>query len=410
MKETGVRSSKMKGLGVAAAVAVLALAGCGSSADSGSAGASGAPAGMQVPNLKALDKLGTPEGELNVLAWPGYVEDGSNDPAVDWVTDFEKSSGCKVNVKTFGTSDEAVQLMRTGQYDTISASGDATLRLIAAGDVEPVNTSLITNYPDIFDSLKMKPWNSVNGVAYGIPHGRGANLLMYRTDLVKPAPDSWGAVFDKAGAQAGKVTAYDSPIYIADAALYLMATKPALGIKDPYALDETQLAAAVDLLKAQKANISEYWSDYLKEVQAFKSGSTTIGTTWQVIANVAKGEKAPVEAVLPKEGATGWSDTWMVGAKSQHKTCAYKFIDHIVSPKVNAQIAEYFGEAPANKKACAETADKNHCTVFHAEDEAYFSKVRYWNTPIATCLDGRTDVKCTDYATWTKAWTEIRNS
>ncbi len=409
MKENGVRTSHKSLTGVVAAVAALALAGCGSTAGGGS-GSSGAPGGMQVPALKALDKLGAPEGEVNVLAWPGYVEDGSNDPKVDWVSDFEKSSGCNVNIKTFGTSDEAVQLMRTGQYDVVSASGDATLRLIAAGDVEPVNTSLITNYPDIFDALKMKPWNSVNGVAYGIPHGRGANLLMYRTDLVKPAPDSWSAVFDQAGAQKGKVTAYDSPIYIADAALYLMATKPELKIKDPYALDETQLAAAVDLLKAQKANVGEYWSDYLKEVQAFKSGTSTVGTTWQVIANVAQGEKAPVEAILPKEGATGWSDTWMVGAKSQHKTCAYKLIDHLVSPKVNAQIAEYFGEAPGNKKACAETVDKNHCTTFHAADESYFSKVHYWTTPITTCLDGRTDVKCTDYATWTKAWTEIRNS
>ncbi len=62
------------------------------------------------------------------------------------------------------------------------------------------------------------------------------------------------------------MTAYDSPIYIADAALYLMNTQPDLGIKDPYALDEDQLAAAVDLLKAQKENVSEYWSDYLKEV------------------------------------------------------------------------------------------------------------------------------------------------
>jgi len=345
-----------------------------------------------------------------VLAWPGYVEDGSNDPKVDWVSDFEKSSGCKVTVKTFGTSDEAVQLMRTGQYDTVSASGDATLRFIAAGDVEPMNTSLITNYPDIFDALKNQPWNSVRNVPYGIPHGRGANLLMYRTDLVKPAPDSWGAVFDKASAQKGKVTAYDSPIYIADAALYLMATKPDLGIKDPYALDSKQLAAAVDLLKKQKDNVSEYWSDYLKEVQAFKNGSSTVGTTWQVIANVAQGEKAPVEVVLPKEGSTGWSDTWMVGAKSKHKTCAYKFIDHIVSPKPNAAVAEYFGEAPANKKACQETADPNHCKVFHAEDEEYFSKVHYWNTPISACLDGRTDVKCTSYSEWTKAWTEIRNS
>jgi putative spermidine/putrescine transport system substrate-binding protein len=405
-----VRTTHTLRLGAAVAAAALALTACGSSTDSGSGSTATAAGGFQVPDLKPLSALGTPEGKVSVLAWPGYVEDGSNDPKVDWVSDFEKETGCQVTVKTFGTSDEAVQLMRTGQYDVVSASGDATLRLIAAGDVEPMNTSLITNYPDIFDSLKNQPWNSVNGQMYGIPHGRGANLLMYNKDVVKPAPDSWSAVFDQAGSQAGKVTAYDSPIYIADAALYLKATKPELGIKDPYALDEKQLAAAVDLLKAQKANISEYWSDYLKEVQAFKSGSSTIGTTWQVIANVAQGEKAPVEAVLPKEGATGWSDTWMVGAKSQHKTCAYKFIDHILSPKVNAQVAEYFGEAPANEKACAETVDKNHCTVYHAADEAYFSKVRYWNTPISACLDGRTDVKCTDYAAWTKAWTEIRNS
>ena len=80
-----------------------------------------------------------------------------------------------------------------------------------------------------------------------------------------------------------------------------------------------------------------------------------------MIANLAQGEKAPVESVLPKEGATGWSDTWMVGAKSEHKTCAYKLIDHLVSPKTNAAIAEYFGEAPANKLACQETTDPNHC-------------------------------------------------
>ncbi len=393
-----------------AAAAGLVLSACGGGADTGGTGSGGGGGGLNPPDLPALEKLGTPEGSINVLAWPGYVEDGSNDPAVDWVTSFEQETGCQVTVKTFGTSDEAVQLMRSGQYDVVSASGDATLRLIAAGDVEPVNTDLITNYPDIFDSLKDQPWNSVDGTMYGVPHGRGANLLMYRTDLVTPAPDSWSVVFDGGSAYQGKVTAYDSPIYIADAAVYLMATQPDLGITDPYALDEKQLAAAVDLLKKQKANVGEYWADYLKEVQAFKEGTTVVGTTWQVIANVAKAEGAPVEVVLPKEGSTGWSDTWMVGAKSEHKTCAYTFIDHIVSPQTNAAIAEYFGEAPANKKACAETSDPNHCATFHAEDEEYFAQVHYWNTPIPQCLDGRTDVECTDYAAWTKAWTEIRNS
>ena len=406
-----MRSSTTLRLGAIAAVAALALSACGSDEKAATGDGGGTVAGgFKVPDLKALDALGTPEGKVSVLAWPGYVEDGSTDPAVDWVSDFEKESGCQVTVKTFGTSDEAVQLMRTGQYDVVSASGDATLRLIAAGDVEPMNTGLVTNYPDIFASLKDKPWNSVNGTMYGIPHGRGANVLMYNTEKVSPAPDSWGAVFDKAGAQAGSLTAYDSPIYIADAALYLMASQPALGIKNPYALDATQLTAAVNLLKAQSPNVSEYWADYLKEVQAFKAGTSTIGTTWQVIANVAKSEGAPIDVVLPKEGATGWSDTWMVGAKSKAKTCSYKFIDHIVSPKANAAIAEYFGEAPGNQKACAETADPNHCTIYHAEDEDYFSKVYYWTTPIEACLDGRTDVKCTDYAAWTTAWTEVRNS
>src|SRR5512139_3353086 len=100
-----------------------------------------------------------------------------------------------------------VTLMKTGEYDAVSASGDASLRLVYGGVVAPVNTELVPNYKDIFPALKLKPWNSVDGVAYGIPHGRGANLLMYRTDVVKPAPTSWDVVFDKASPYKGKVTA-----------------------------------------------------------------------------------------------------------------------------------------------------------------------------------------------------------
>jgi putative spermidine/putrescine transport system substrate-binding protein len=402
-----VRRTSPTRLGAIAAVAALALAACGDSGSDSSGGGTAA-GGFQVPDLKQLDKLGEPEGQVSVLAWPGYVEDGSNDPKVDWVSDFEKASGCQVTVKTFGTSDEAVQLFRTGQYDVVSASGDATLRLIAAGDVEPVNTGLITNYPDIFEALKNKPWNSVAGVPYGVPHGRGANLLMYRTDLVKPAPDSWAAVFDKGSEQQGKVTAYDSPIYIADAGLYLMKTKPELGIKNPYALDSKQLAAAVELLKAQKQNIGEYWSDYLKEIQAFKTGDSQIGTTWQVIASLAQSEGAPVEAFLPEEGSTGWSDTWMISSKSKNPNCGYAWMNWITNPESQAAVAEWFGEAPANATACELTSDPTFCDTYHVTDSDYAGQIHYWTTPIEQCLDGRTDVKCTDYGDWTTAWTEIK--
>ncbi|WP_206322540.1 ABC transporter substrate-binding protein [Streptomyces sp. HNM0575] len=389
---------------LAASGAMLLAAACGSSGSSSSS--TGA---VDPPDLKPQKKLGKSEKSVNLIAWAGYAEDGSNDPKADWVTPFEKQTGCKVNTKTAASSDEMVSLMKTGQYDAVSASGDASLRLIASGDAEPVNTKLVPNYKDIFKGLKNRDWNSVDGKPYGIPHGRGANLLMYNTEKVKPAPDSWKAVFDDAGKHKGKVTAYDSPIYIADAALYLMKHKPSLGIKNPYALDQKQFDASVDLLKKQNADIGEYWSDYLKEISAFKSGDSVVGTSWQVILNTAQDEGAKVKAVLPKEGSTGWSDTWMVSSKAKHPNCAYKWLNHIVSPKANAQVAEYFGEAPANSKACKLTADKNHCRTYHADDEPYWKKVHYWTTPTQQCLDGRKDAKCVPYAKWVQAWTEIKS-
>ncbi len=399
---------------VALAVGALSFlaAGCGGDDDEGSVAGSDTAAGTTAAEIGGgvegmAESIGEGEGEVSLIAWAGYVEDGTTDPKVDWVTSFEKESGCQVNVKVGNTSDEMVTLMRTGQYDGVSASGDATLRLIAAGDVAPVNTDLIENYEAVFDGLKDQPHNSVDGQMYGVPHGRGANLLQYRTDVVKPAPDSWSVVWDENSPYKGKVTAYDSPIYIADAAVYLKATQPELGIEDPYALDEKQFAAAVDLLKKQRPIIGEYWSDYTKQIAAFTGGNSVVGTTWQVITNALEGEKVPVASVLPKEGSTGWSDTWMISSKAEHPNCMYLWMNHIISPKANAAATEYFGEAPSSAEACGFTANKEHCALFHADDEEYFDKIYYWKTPQKDCGDDRGEV-CKDYAEWTQAWTEIK--
>jgi putative spermidine/putrescine transport system substrate-binding protein len=353
------------------------------------------------------EDVGSGEGKLNLIAWAGYVEDGSTDPKVDWVTPFEQKTGCQTSVKVAGSSDEMVTLMRTGGYDGVSASGDASLRLVAGGDVAPVNVDLVSNYKDVIPALKDQPYNTVDDVHYGIPHGRGANLLMWRTDKVKPAPTSWNVVFDSSSPYKGHITAYDRPIYIADAAVYLKATQPDLKITNPYELDEDQFNAAVDLLKQQRKAAGEYWTDATKEIQAFTSGSTLVGTTWQYQTNTLEASKVPVKAILPKEGSTGWSDTWMIHSKAKHPNCMYKWLDWVISPKVNAEIAEWFGEAPANSKSCALTVTKNHCEIFHASDEAYFDKVAEWETPVADCGDDRGD-KCKDYSEWAQAWTEIK--
>ena len=388
----------MRRVGTALAVVALVIGAC--------SGSGGTPA----PSLPT--SVGDGEGAVSVLAWPGYVENGSTDPTVNWVKPFEDATGCKTTVQVFGTSDEAFSLFTTNpdKFDVISASGDASLRLVRAGYVQPVNVDLVNTYPDIFPALKDKPYNTVDGVHYGIPHGRGSNLLMWRTDNVNPAPKTWAEMFDPKSSFAGKVSVYDAPIYIADAAVVLMKTKPELGIKNPYALDDTQFAAAVDLLKQQKPMISQYWVDYVKQMDAFRNGDATVGTTWQVITNLLQGEKpaVPVDVIKPPEGATGWSDTWMINSKTKHINCAYKFLQHITSPEINIQVAEWFGEAPGNSKSCALAVNPDHCKIFHADDEAFWKDVWYWQTPEAKCVDGRTDKTCKDFDAWVKAWTEIK--
>jgi len=395
------RAARSAAAAAAVSAALLVLAACsGGGSTGGSAGS--------VPDVPMAKKIGTNEKQLNLIVWAGYAEDGTNDPKVDWVTPFEQNTGCQVNAKVAGTSDEMVQLMRTGDYDGVSASGDATLRLVYGGQVAPVNTKLVPNYTTISSFLKDKAWNSVDGQMYGIPHGWGANVLMYNKADVTPAPDSWSAVFDDASKYTGKVTAYDSPIYIADAALYLKAHDPSLGIKDPYSLTEKQLDAAVSLLKKQKAAVGEYWSDYTKAVQSFESGSSVVGTSWQVIANLIQSDgKVQVGTTVPSEGSTGWSDTWMIAAKAKHPNCMYQWMNWITSPTVNAQVAEWFGEAPAQTKACEKTQDPTFCEQYHALDAGYAAKIHYWTTPQTKCVDGSGD-NCTAYSEWVNKWQEIK--
>jgi putative spermidine/putrescine transport system substrate-binding protein len=273
-----------------------------------------------------------------------------------------------------------------------------------------VNTGLVPNYADVIGDLKDKPWNTVAGVNYGIPHGRGANLLLYNLSTYPTPPTSWSGMWDPNSPAKGKISPYDDAIYLADAAVYLMATKPDLGIKNPYALDQAQFDAAVALVQQQKPLVAEYWADVVKQGQGLASGAVTESQGWQLTANLANSDGPKVGTTKPTEGATGWSDTWMVKKDTPNINCAYLWLNHVVSPEVNAQIAEFFGEAPANQKSCALTKNKDHCTQYHAQETDFWNNVYYWTTPVENCVDGRTDVKCIGYDEWVRAWSTLRSS
>lgn len=348
-------------------------------------------------------RIGQGEGQLNIVAWEGYAQD-------QWVKPFEQATGCQVHRKYAGSSDEMVALMRQGgggQYDLVSASGDASLRLIYGGDVQPINVKLIPDYRNFLPQLKSPPHNTVNGIHYGLSYEWGPNVLLYNTRKVSPAPTSWAVIYSDT--YQGRITVPDNPIQIADAALYLKAHDPSLGIGDPYELTVKQLDAAKQLLQKQRPLIKKYWALASDEIELFKNGDAVIGAAWPYQTNALQAAGVPVADTIPAEGATGWADSWMLSAKSHHPNCAYLWMKYVSTPKVQAEQAIYFGETPANKLACSEM-DKiqaGACEKYHLNAPAsYFNEIKFWKTPRRQCGNGQND--CTDYSQWQQAWQEVK--
>ncbi|MGZ5343945.1 MAG: extracellular solute-binding protein, partial [Actinomycetota bacterium] len=350
-----------------AIVGVLAIVAAACSSDDSSSGTTDGGSGVEP--AKTYSEIGATEGELNLIAWNGYTEDGSVDKNFDWITPFEEQSGCNVTVKYADTSDEMVTLMRQGggaTYDGVSASGDASNRLIAGGDVGAVEPSLFPDLATVIAPLSPTDGTNnahyvVDGNVYGTPWMYGPNFLMYNTDVVKPAPTSWDITFETTlnGADnpyAGKLTAYDSAIFIADAAMYLMTHQPDLGITDPYELTEDQLNAAVDLLKQQSTMIGKYWALYTDEIDGFVDGSMVAGTAWPINLSYAELD-APVDAAQPTEGMTGWADTWMISANAPHPNCMLTWMNYSLGADVQAEVEYWYGAAGSNTESCAALKD-----------------------------------------------------
>lgn len=372
------------------------LTACGKKEEPAATAPAGEPAAATT--AAASDAL---EGQVDIVAWPGYIERGETDKNYDWVTPFEKDTGCKVNVKTAGTSDEMVSLMTQGGYDLVTASGDASLRLIRGGTVQAIDLARVPSYSNVDDRMKEGSWHFVDGKHYGTPYQWGPNVLMYNTKAFPTAPTSWSVVFEETKladgkSNKGRTQAYDGPIYIADAALYLMAKKPELGIKDPFELNEQQYAAVLELLRAQHPLIHRYWHDANVQVQDFTNEGVVVSSSWPFQVNTLQANKQPVASTIPAEGATGWADTTMLAANAKHPNCAYKWMEWSLNAKVQGDVAAWFGSVPAVPAACKGNAlltDAGCAT--NGFDK--FDKIHFWRTPEASC---KTQGTCVPYSRW----------
>ncbi|CAM7804869.1 putative ABC transporter substrate-binding protein YdcS [Atlantibacter hermannii] len=360
---------------------------------------------LTVLSAQAAEDPAKGEGRLDIIAWPGYIERGQTDKQYDWVTQFEKETGCEVNVKTAATSDEMVSLMAKGGYDLVTASGDASLRLIMGKRVQPVDISKIPNWKNVDPRLVKGEWFNVDGKVYGTPYQWGPNLLMYNTKTFPTPPDSWAVLFVKQDlpdgkSNQGRVQAYDGPIYIADAALYLKTAQPALNITDPYQLTEEQYQAVLKVLRDQHQLVHRYWHDTTVQMSDFKNEGVVASSAWPYQANALKAEGQPIATVFPKEGVTGWADTTMLHAQAKHPVCAYKWMNWSLTPKVQGDVAAWFGSLPAVVEGCKASTllGEKGCET---NGFGYFDKIMFWKTPTAS------GGKFVPYSRWTQDYIAI---
>lgn len=356
------------------------------------------------PGLTPAPSLPGVEDRLRLVAPAGYVDRGS----------FEDTTGCEVDVTEAETSDDVVRLMSSGRFDGALGTGDATVRLIAAGAIAPVNTELVDGYADVYDGLKLQTYNSVGGEMFALPVGRAANVIVYSRDQVPGTLNGLASVLDPAqvASYGGQVVVPDDPNHIAEAALWVQRQRDDLEITDPYELDRRQFNAVIDVLRHQKPYVQQYWTSDRDVVVAFNSGEAAVGLVSQeaaaIIERGATPEK-PFGDALPKEGSSGLSPAWMVAAKPAHPGCMYRWLTHALDPQVQSRVSQAVHIAPSNRRTCEmlEAAGKpEFCEQYHADDDGYWEKVLYRTTPTRDCGDSRGRV-CVDWDGWRKAWQSL---
>jgi putative spermidine/putrescine transport system substrate-binding protein len=334
------------------------------------------------------------EHRLDLVAFPGYAEAGGDDPRVNWVQPFVQKTGCKVHVRTVRSSTELLEVVDGGGFDGVAAFGDVTQVLTGGKEVQPIDTDLIPSYDAVYPALKTLPQNLEHGRIVGVPHGRGADLLLWRTDLVHPAPKSWDVLYDPR--YAGKVGLRDEAITLAQTAIHL-------GYRNPYELGEAQFRRVVRAAAEQSASVGAYWQDLVAAEADFTGGNAIVGAVSARLAALLRADQVPVATTVPP-GGTAHSASWMILSHARHLGCMYRWLDYVLGGKANAKSATYLGEAPATPVACAYM----DCRAVHAGDQAWWSRLSFARTPQQNCHDARGEA-CVDWFGWSDAWALIRS-
>ncbi|GII89782.1 spermidine/putrescine ABC transporter substrate-binding protein [Sinosporangium siamense] len=330
------------------------------------------------------------QGTLRILTFRGYMEWGGTDPRLNWVSPFERESGCRIaRQESVQTAEEMERHLREGTFDVVSAPPEVAGWLIEKERAKALDTSQVEGYDDLPKHLRHLKAATRGDKVYGVPFLWSAFELMGRGDR----PTSWRQLFT-----GGRVALKDSPMSIAIGAL---AMRDELGIADPFQLSERQLEQVV---KAMRNDGQVYWKDTVDAIESFVAGGdkrAVLGQMFPYHRELLTKTGGSVRAAkrLP---TTASADMWMMTTSATSPTCGYRWLSHMNSAKVQEQAAAWTGMAPANARACDGKA-RRMCAI-HPAGEA-LRDVHFAVMPAKDCKAH--DGKCADYEAWTRAWRDL---
>jgi putative spermidine/putrescine transport system substrate-binding protein/spermidine/putrescine transport system substrate-binding protein len=305
--------------------------------------------------------------ELTMIIWDGYASDSFRIP-------FEEANDVKVEATSAGTGDEmfaAMQGSGGSTYDMVSASSDLPQRLYDADLLMEIDASKLTNYPDLYEQFQRPPYITFDDKLYGVNFSWGPTIILYNPEAVTEEPTSWNALLDEK--YAGKITTWNYPLQIGQYAL-LLDPKP----EDPFLLDDDQLAQVKDILIKQRPLIRKYWDAGGEVAELYLNNEAVIGDGWSWITLQIKGSDGKVAEASPKEGVTGWSDSWCISKQAANPELALKWADYMIGPEGQKGVIDNLNYSITNKKVVESLPMELRENLRMVDVPAEYAKIHMW--------------------------------
>jgi len=314
-----------------------------------------ASVGVVTVTAPMVTRRAAAQSQIQVYTWSGY-------DIPEMRPGFDALYG-EPGYLLFADNDEAIEKVRAGYVPTIAQPTSYLIgRWRDAGLIQQIDTSRLSNWPDVFEQLKTITGVSYQGETWGTPLAWGNSSVLYRKDLAPEyvGNDSWQIMWDPA--YSGRLAQRDS----VDAG-FLQAAM-ILGIEDPYNMSDEELERCREKLVEQRPLLRYYWSSQSDIEQALASGEIVAAYAWNDAYASLKRQGFDVGYMIPAEGILTWVDSSILlknGPGSEDE--AYAYLDATMSTETGVFMIEEYGYGAPNRTSF-ELADRALLVELGIED------------------------------------------